>query len=163
MWDSSEGLELVLQASKAQQEGDISKAFELIDQAISLAERANSTEHMIQWKVSRALLVMDSSGDLSVLIAASQEALRFYTQEKNTLKQLEALINLAGLMAKVGDRAQALSYLDDADNLISSLSSADLVQITRWLEGSAVSAEFFLYFKRADIARIRKYLSENLS
>lgn len=160
MWDSSEGLELMLQASLAEQQGDISKALELIDRAIRLAENARSTEHVLQWKTRRALLLTDTTGDFSDLITITQETLDFYTRQKDILRQLESLMNLVGLMVKVGDKSTALRYLDDAENLLSALTPSDVAEIAKSSKGSAaIHIDMFLGLRSAEINRIRQYLA----
>lgn len=159
MWDGSTALELVFQANKLHQEGNTVEALQLMDEAIQLAEKANSTEHALQWKTHRALLEADRSRDFSALISASQEALDFYAQQNNPVEQLGLLINLAGLMLKMGNKTAASQYLANAENLLSALSPSELSGLSPVRKGAAVSPEMFLEFQHAAIERIRRQIT----
>jgi hypothetical protein len=162
MWNDSQSLELVLQADKWYQAGDLSKALQLMDEAIGLAEGAGAIECVVQWRMHRALLATGSSDDYSELLAATQAALDFYTQQNNPLGRLESLINLAGLMTKIPDKPGAMRYLVEAETLLSSLSPADLDDLSPLRKASAISSEAFLQLRAADLAQLRKYITNEM-
>ncbi len=162
MWDSSNAMELVFWANKMHQEGNTTQALQLIDEAIRLAESANATEHALQWKTHRALLEADRSNDFSALISASQEALDFYARQNDPRRQLGMLINLAGLMTKIPDKSGAMRYLVEAETLLSSLSPADLDDLSPLRKASAISSETFLQLRAADLAHLRKYITNEM-
>lgn len=162
MWNDPELLELVLQADKWHQAGDLSKALQLMDEAIGLAESAGANEYVVQWRMHRALLATGNSGDYSELLAATQAASDFYTQQNNPLSRLESLINLAGLMTKIPDKSGAMRYLVEAETLLSSLRPADLDDLSPLRKASAISSETFLQLRAADLAQLRKYITNEM-
>jgi tetratricopeptide (TPR) repeat protein len=159
MWDSSGALQLVMQANFARQAGDFAKSLELINRAIRLAEDANAKEYVLQWKIQRALMSMKGPDDVNDIEIVLRESLEFHTQQKNTLKELEVLINLAGLMSNAKNKAMALAYLDRAEKLLSSLTPEEIDHIANIRAGSAIPTETFLSLQNAELKKIRQVAS----
>ncbi len=156
----SEVADLMRQASQTHATGNVSKAVELVDAAIQLAENANATELVLEGWLSRALYLTDPDGDLSALVAPTQDLLAFYARQGNILKQLENLLNLAGLMIKRSSKQTALGYLEDAERLLASLSPSDIDKLANQLAGT-IPAETALKFKSDEIHRLRQYLLDH--
>ena len=157
----SEVADLMRQASQTYATGNVSRAVELIDAAIRLAENANATELVLEGWLFRALYLTDPAGDLSALVAPTQNLLAFYARQGNILKQLESLLNLAGLMIKRGSKQMALGYLEDAERLLSSLSPSDIDKLSKQRVESAIPTEAVLKFKSDEIHRLRQYLLDH--
>jgi len=155
---SRRAAELMSRASDAGARGELQEALRLADEAISVAVRAGMDD--AQLRMLRELLLLDAQGgrdrDFSGLIEATKHAVAFYAQRKDVRAQIDALINLAGVLIHAGDIQQAWCYVREVEDLLRSVTPAD---ISRNLpEGARLTGELFLRLRRSQLERIKAYL-----
>jgi tetratricopeptide (TPR) repeat protein len=148
--------ELMRRALAAKFNGEFDKALNLMDQAITISEKAGLDPY--QCNIQKELLLIDASPnkDLSGLISPSLNALELYERQQNIVKQIDTLINIAGLFAQMGKDQQALNYIDKVETL---LSSSTPEMISQYLpKGLLLSGKMFINLRKNEVKRIRFFI-----
>lgn len=131
--------------------GKTEQALQLSDEAIRLAEEANLDS--FQLRIKRELIIIGNSQDFSGLIKILQDALDYYRQKRNSFQEIETLINLVGALANMGDKKNALKYLRQVENLLSSLNVEDIHKMA--LENSEIPIDMAV-FVRTRIGEVKR-------
>ena len=117
---------LVREALSLDGTGNRQQALMLIDQAITFSE--NSGLPAFDLKVMRENLAVGNPPDLSKIITVLKEGVAYYRHNGDILRQIDMLLNLS---AVVSSRPEKLQYLDEIDHLISSITEAELEEISK--------------------------------
>jgi hypothetical protein len=128
-----------------------------MDQAITILEKAGLDPYPCNFQ--KELLLFDASPnkDLSGLLSPSLDALELYERQQNIVKQLDTLINIAGLFAQRGEDQQALNYIDKAETL---LFSSTPEMILKYLpKGLPLSGKMFINLRKNEVKRLRFYIA----
>lgn len=149
--------ELMRRALKAKFNGEFENARNLMDQAITILEKAGLDPYPC--KFQKELLLFDASPnkDLSGLLSVSLDALELYERQQNIVEQIDILINIAGLFVQRGKNQQAIHYIDKAETL---LSSSTPEMISQYLpKGQPLTEEMFIKMRKNEVKRLRSYIA----
>ncbi len=147
--DSDAGTEttkLAVEASHAERRGNVQQALDLLERAISIAERNGIPPFFLKYKRQRML--NRSHPDVSKLLSIIEDEVAFYREHGEIRPQIDALLHLATSFAAFNKPVEALQSLSELEVLIDSLSSIELENLSKRR----------IAFCRDEITRLRKIL-----
>jgi len=147
----------IIQAKKSKSRGDLEKGLELINEAISLAEKEGLDPYPD--KVQRELLILDSlqTKDFSGLISVTTEQMNDARYRENVILQIDLRLTLAGLLIFSRDFQQSRTVLDEVERLLSSTPLENISQSLANVRG--FSSRDFVELRQAEVVRLRQYLT----
>lgn len=148
--------ELLHQSLISKSNGDLESALQLLNQAISLAQKEGFETY--PYEIQKELLLFDfsSSKDYSGLISVITRQLEDYRYQKNVVMQIDLLLPLAGLHIYSGDLQQCWEEIVEAENLLTSITTEDILRYQSQLPG--ISPERFHESRQQEINKIKEHL-----
>jgi len=147
-----DAVRLMLRAEELDRQGRKDKALKTINNAVEKVESARLPA--FHFRITRELIKLGTSPDLSSLIPILREAADYYTATEDVLELVTTLLNLSGILHNAGDISQALDYLDQADAVIEKWQAEQPAKnSTRRERGVPISE--LLEFRKAEIDRQR--------
>ncbi len=130
----------------AAKKGNTQRELDLLEQAISIAERSGIPPFFLKYKRQR--IVNRSHPDASKLLSIIEDEVAFYREHGEIQPQIDALLHLATSFADFKKPVEALQSLSELEVLIDSLSSIELENLSK----------LRIAFCRDEITRLRKIL-----
>jgi tetratricopeptide (TPR) repeat protein len=150
-------VELTMKAMNLSSEYRQQEALQLMDEAIALAEEA--AVPVFQFRLQRELIRLGTSPDHSSLIPILEEAVNHYKLEGDVLEQVDALLNLSGIMGRLQKYPQALGYLDQASSAIEGLSESQIKELDERSPNRNTPMATFFRLRLNEIARRRALIT----
>lgn len=150
-------VELTIRATKLSSENRQQEALHLIDEAIAVAEEAALPA--FHFRMKRELIRLGNSSDQSSLIPILEEAVNYYRLEGNVLEQVDALLNLAGILHRLQKYPQALDYLDQASLVIEGLSASQINELNERSPNRNMPISTLLRLRLGEISRRRALIT----
>jgi tetratricopeptide (TPR) repeat protein len=150
-------VELTIKARKLSSEYRQQEALQLMDEAIAIAEEVALPT--FQSRLTRELIRLGTSPDHSSLIPIFEEAVNHYKLEGNVLEQVDALLNLSGIMGRLHKYPQALGYLDQASLAIKGLSESQVNELNERSQNRNTPISTLLRLRLDEISRRRTLIT----